>query len=221
MKNLKNIIRMTMVALAAVVVSACGEKDVNGNDTPNTPVVTPTALYSEWLGDWVLAGDNKVSNSIVISSGVVNETIELTGLMGLSFSIVGEYSAERNDIIFSAQVVEKEYVFSDDRVGEIHLLGTDRDGLFYGLNNGNYEIAIAGILENGHRAISRYGVNLPGYPKFKDMFLVAFIDNEYYSLGENIPTFTGIAELAPAGASTSSVAPKQLSLGRKVKVVNF
>ena len=181
----------------------------------------PTALYEEWLGNWVFKGDNNISNKVVISRKIANRQIYLTGLMGLSFSIVGEYSAERNDIIFSAQVVEKEYVFSDGRVGEIHLLGTDRDGLFYGLNNGNYEIAIAGVIENGHRAIVRYGLNLPGYLKFKDMFLVAFIDNEYYSLGEDIPTFTGIAELAPAGASTSSVAPKQLSLGRKVKVVNF
>lgn len=219
MKNLKNIIRMTMVALAAVVVSACGEKDVNGNDTPNTPVVTPTALYSEWLGDWVLAGDNKVSNSIVISSGVVNETIELTGLMRLPFSIEGEYSTERNDIIFSAQVVEKNYKFSDGREGEIHLLGVDRDGKYYG----NCAIAIAGVYDNGFRSIVRYGVNTPGYPKFVAMFLTAYINGKYYELGADnpLPTFSGWSELAPAGTSTSSVAPKQLSVGKKVEIVNF
>jgi hypothetical protein len=82
--------------------------------------------------------------------------------MGLPFSIEGEYSAERNDIVFSAQVVATDYTFSDGRVGDVLLLGLDQDGNFYGLDNGNYGIAIAGVLENGHRAIVRYGVNQPG-----------------------------------------------------------
>ena len=226
MKNLRNIFRMAMVAFAAIAVTACGEKDSvgneSGNDAPNTPVVTPTALYSEWLGDWVLAGDNKVSNSIVISSGVVNETIELTGLMSLPFSIEGEYSNERNDIIFYAQIVEKEYSFSGGQVGSIHLLGLDREGKFYGLENGEYGIAIAGVLDGGERAIVRYGVNVTDYPKFVAMMLVAKIGDKYYGLDNaaegstNIPAFNVMAMIEPATSKS------ELSLSRcECEVLNL
>lgn len=215
MKNLRNIFRMAMVAFAAIAVTACGEKDPvgggndSGNDDQNTPVVTPTALYSEWLGNWVLTGDNKVSNSIAISSGVVNETIELKGLMNLPFSIEGVYSTERNDIVFYAQIVEKEYSFSGGQVGSIHLLGLDKDGKFYGLENGEYGIAIAGVLDNGERAIVRFGVNVPDYPKFAAMMLVAKIGDKYYDLDNaaegstNIPAFNVMAMIEPATSKSA------------------
>ena len=43
--------------------------------------------------------------------------------MGLPFDIVGEYSAERNDVIFLAQVVAEDCDFGKGKVGDIHLLG--------------------------------------------------------------------------------------------------
>ena len=195
----------------------------------------PSELYSEWLGDWVFKGDNGISNNVTISHKTANREIYLSGLMGLPFDIVGEYSAERNDIIFSAQVVAEDYDFGKGQVGDIHLLGGDRDGKYYGLiENGNYAIAIAGVTETGHRAIVRYGVNQVGYPKFNAMFLTAYIGGTYYNLGENIPAFNGLAELAPA-SSTASVAPMRysfskghlatkalhLTLGEKIESVRF
>lgn len=212
----------------SIAIGITPEGELSGLYAASKPFVieeeTPTALYSEWLGNWVFKGDNKQSNNITISRKIANRQIYLTGLMGLPFSIVGEYSVERNDIIFSAQVVAENYEFSGGQVGEIHLLGVDRDGKYYGLaENGNYAIAIAGVIDNGYRAIERYGVNQPGYPKFVAMFLTAYINGKYYELGADnpLPTFSGWSELAPAGTSTNSAAPKQLSLGRKVVVVNF
>jgi hypothetical protein len=135
------------------------------------------------------------------------------GLQNLPFAVVGEYSVERNDIIFAAQVVEQGYEFSDGSVADIHLLGLDEDGKYYGLDNGNYGIAIAGVLENNRRAIVRYGLNQPDYPKFVAMMVVAYMGGKYYSLGEDIAAFNGIAELAPA-SSTASVTPQRLHFSK-------
>ena len=175
----------------------------------------PSELYSEWLGNWVFKGDNDKSNNVTISKKVANREVYLSGLMGLPFNIVGEYSAERNDIIFSAQVVAEDYDFGKGKVGEIHLVGVDRDGKYYGLDNGNYGIAIAGVIDNGYRAIVRYGVNQPGYPKFVAMMLAPYINGKYYSLNGDIPAFNGIAELAPA-SSTTSATPMRFSLGKSL-----
>jgi hypothetical protein len=172
----------------------------------------PSELYSEWLGNWVFKGDNGISNNVTISHKTANQEIYLSGLMGLPFDIVGEYSAERNDIIFSAQVVAENYEFSGGQVGDVHLVGVDRDGKYYGLDNGNYGIAIAGVTETGHREIVRYGV-LPGYPKFVAMMFAAYVDGGYLSLKGDIPAFNFLAELAPA-SSTASVAPMRFSFSK-------
>ena len=173
----------------------------------------PTALYSSWLGDWTLIGDNGVSNEVVIGRKVANRSINMYGLQNLPFAVVGDYSVDRNDIIFSAQVVEQGYEFSDGSVADIHLLGLDEDGKYYGLDNGNYGIAIAGVLENNRRAIVRYGLNQPEYPKFVAMMVVAYMGGKYYSLSEDIASFNGIAELASAAGSTS-VAPQRLHFAK-------
>lgn len=174
---------------------------------------TPTALYSSWLGDWTIIGDNSVSNSVIIGRKVANKSINMYGLQNLPFSVVGDYSVERNDVIFYAQVVEQGYQFSDGSVADIHLLGLDEDGKYYGLDNGNYGIAIAGVLENNKRAIVRYGLNQPDYPKFVAMMIVAYMSGKYYSLGDDIATFAGIAELAPA-ATTASQSPVLLHFSK-------
>lgn len=211
MNKLQNIFRMAMVAFAAIALAACSDKEPVGGGNNDEPAgETPTALYSEWLGSWVLVGDNNVSNSITIGTGVVNETVELSGLMRLPFSIEGEYSTERNDIIFYAQVVEEEYSFSGGQVGSIHLLGLDKEGKFYGLENGEYGIAIAGVLDGGERAMVRFGVNVPDYPKFAAMMLVAKIGDKYYDLDNaaegstNIPAFN-IMAMINSTSSTSAL----------------
>lgn len=211
MNKLQKIFRMAMVAFAAIALAACSDKEPVGGGNNDEPAgETPTALYSEWLGSWVLVGDNNVSNSITIGSGVVNETVELSGLMRLPFTIEGEYSTERNDIIFYAQVVEEEYSFSGGQVGSIHLLGLDKEGKFYGLENGEYGIAIAGVLDGGERAMVRFGVNVPDYPKFAAMMLVAKIGDKYYDLDNaeegstNIPAFN-IMAMINSTSSTSAL----------------
>ena len=195
---------------------------------------TPTTLYSSWLGDWVFKGDNNISNQVVIGRKVANKSINLMGLQGHPLPVVGEYSTERNDIIFYAQMVQQNCEFSNGSVGDVLLLGLNNEGKFYSLESGNYGIAIAGVLENGKRAIVRYGLNEPGYPKFVAMMMVALVGGEYYSMGEDIPAFNGIAELAPltevASISSSTirfskgaikVESAPLRLGKKVEVVPF
>ncbi len=227
MNKLRNIFRMAMVAFAAIALAACSDKEPVGGGNNDEPAgETPTALYSEWLGSWVLVGDNNVSNSITIGSGVVNETVELSGLMRLPFSIEGEYSTERNDIIFYAQVVEEEYSFGGGQVGSIHLLGLDKEGRFYGLENGEYGIAIAGVLDGGERAMVRFGVNVPDYPKFAAMMLVAKIGDKYYDLDNaeegstNIPAFN-IMAMINSTSSTSALSVsrsecEELNLGNDI-----
>ena len=181
----------------------------------------PTSLYAAWLGDWVVKGDNNVSNDVVIGRKVANKSINLMGWMGLPFSIVGEYSTERNDIIFYAQMVYQNYEFSDGTVANIVLLGSDKEGKVYGLDNGNYGIAIAGVMESqsegSQRAIVRYGVNDIDYPKFVTMALLADIGGKLYTLGsaENmqIPSFNIMAEIDAPEATRNSVSTKHYKLG--------
>lgn len=119
-------------------------------------------------------------------------------------------------------------------MGEVHLVGVDRDGKYYGLvENGNYAIAIAGVTETGHRAIVRYGVNQVGYPKFVAMMFAAYIEGTYYSLKGDIPAFNGLAELSPASSAKAApmrysvgknllpIATPQLSLGNKIDSAEF
>ena len=185
-----------------------------------------TTLYSSWLGSWVLRGDNNISNNITISNVVSNKVVALTGLMELDLPIFGEYSVERNDIIFSAQTVKENVTFDNGSVGTIYLVGLDNEGHFYSLDKGEYAIVIAGVMESEatgtQRALVRYGVNDPNYPKFVAMMFVAYIDGEYWSLDiydENdpyattIPSFNVMAEIN-APAATLAHSPKLLFGGK-------
>lgn len=175
----------------------------------------PTSLYTSWMGNWVLNGDNNVSNNITLSRDVANKSIAMTGLMNLPFTILGDYSTERNDIIFYAQTIVSDYEISDGEggtaVANIQLVGLTEDGKFYGLDKGSYAIAIAGVLEGGQRAIVRYGVNLPDYPEFVAMMIVAEVNGTCYSLdskeGTTIPAFNIMATIdAPAAEATTLAA---------------
>lgn len=202
----------------AIAMGITSKGEVSGlyavSETFHIEEETPTSLYSAWLGDWIIKGDNNISNEVVIARNVANRSINLIGLQGLPFSVVGEYSTERNDVIFAAQVVAQNYTFDDGSVGDVHLVGVNDEGKFYGLDNGNYGIAIAGVLENGKYAIVRYGLREPDYPNFVAMMLTAYIGGEYYDLGDNIPSFNGIAELAPAESATRRSSVKSFSLGK-------
>ena len=61
----------------------------------------------------------------------------------------------------------------------------------------------------------RYGLREPDYPKFVAMMLTAYIGGEYYALNiENLPSFNGIAELAPAESATRRSSVKSFSFGK-------
>ena len=79
-----------------------------------------------------------------------------------------------------------------------------------------------------------YNLVLGKYVSPMAMVLTAKVGDSYYTLGLNIPSFNGIAELAPA-TTTSAVSSKRfafgktpafeqsraLRLGRKIEVVEF
>ena len=183
----------------------------------------PTSLYSAWIGDWVLTGDNNVSNDIIIARNIANKSITLYGLQGLPFAVVGEYSTDRNDIIFYAQTVYPNYEFSDGNIANIVLVGVDRDLKTYSpAEYGNYGIAIAGVMESestgSQRTIVRYGVNDITYPKFVAMMLVAEKGGEFYTLGtesmEKLPSFNAAAFISEPTSTTNSVSPLRFSLGK-------
>lgn len=193
---------------------------------------TPTSLFSSWLGNWVIRGDNNVTNDVTISKVVANKVVVLTGLMGLDLPIYGEYSVDRNDIIFSAQLVMEGAQF-DEAKGNIYLVGRAKertaDGtekeFFYTLEEGSYPIVIAGVMQSestgSQRALVRYGVN-DNYPKFNAMVFVAEINGEYWSLDINdendpsattIPSFNIMAEINAPESAATTLSPMRLFRG--------
>ena len=120
-----------------------------------------------------------------------------------------EYSEDRNDLTFYAQLVQENYYLEDYGVtANMYFLGGDVDDNFYTVVDGNYGIAIAGILDDGQRALVRYGVNQPGYPKFISMFYSAEVDGNYMCFNEtaDLPTFRGIAGMYPAAETKTTKA---------------
>ena len=118
-------------------------------------------------------------------------------------------------------MVYPSYEFSDGTVADIVLLGSDKEGKVYGLDNGNYGIAIAGVMESqsegSQRAIVRYGVNDINYPKFSSMILLADIGGKLYTLGSaedmKIPSFNILAEIDAPEATRKSISPRRFALG--------
>mgnify|MGYP003294647542 CR=1 FL=1 len=149
--------------------------------------------YLAWIGDWEIYGQNDVSTPVTISKGVANRSFYMTGWEGFEdLAIEVEYNAELDAMFFYSQLVAEDYDLGEEYgKANIYLFAGDEDGYYYDNKDGDYYIAIAGILDDGQRAIVRYGVNTPGYPKFTQMFFMADIDGKYYTLTaeEEIPSF--------------------------------
>ena len=66
------------------------------------------------------------------------------------------------------------------------------------------------LLDDGQRALVRYGVNTPNYPKFENMFYAAKYNGEYFFFTESddLPSFSGIAAINPVSKAPSSSALK-------------
>lgn len=168
----------------------------------------PTEQYKSWLGDWTIVGENDVEFTVTLSRHVANRSFWMYGWEGFEdIPVDVEYSEERNDLTFYAQLVQENYYLEEyDVTANMYFLGGDVDDNFYTVIDGNYGIAIAGVLEGGQRALVRYGVNQPGYPKFMSMFYAAEVDGQYmcFTETENLPTFRGIAEMNPVETQSAA-----------------
>lgn len=146
--------------------------------------------YLAWLGDWTIEGQNGAKSTVNISKKHANRSFVMTGWEGFEdLEVEVEYNAELDAMFFYSQLVAEDYDLGEEYgKADIYLFAGDEDGYYYDNKDGDYYIAIAGVLDDGQRVIVRYGVNVPGYPKFTQMFLMADIDGKFY-------TFTPEAEI--------------------------
>lgn len=196
----------------AVALGITPEGKVSGlyaiSDVFEVKEAIPTEQYKSWLGDWTIVGENDVEFTVTLSRHVANRSFWMYGWEGFEdIPVDVEYSEERNDLTFYAQLVQENYYLEEyDVTANMYFLGGDVDDNFYTVTDGNYGIAIAGVLEGGQRALVRYGVNQPGYPKFMSMFYAAEVDGQYmcFTETENLPTFRGIAEMNPVETQSAA-----------------
>ena len=174
----------------------------------------PTEEYKSWLGDWTIVGENGVEFTVTLSRHVTNKSFWMDGWEGFTDAPVDvEYSKDRNDLVFYAQLVQEDYYLeAAETTVDMYFLGADSDNQFYTISEGEYGIAIAGIIDDtgGRRALVRYGVNDINYPTFVTMSYAAESGGSYYFFTEteNLPSFRGIAEMNPAqSASTLAKRP--------------
>ena len=153
----------------------------------------PTPNYLAWLGNWTIEGQNGAISTVNIAKKHANRSFIMTGWEGFNdLEVEVEYNAELDAMFFYSQLVAEGYDLGEEygKV-DIYLFAGDEDGYYYDNKDGDYYIAIAGILDGGQRAIVRYGVNVPGYPKFTQMFFMADIDGKFYTFTkeEDLPSF--------------------------------
>ena len=181
----------------------------------------PTEQYKSWLGDWTIVGENDVEFTVTLSRHVANRSFWMYGWEGFEdIPVDVEYSEERNDLTFYAQLVQENYYLEEyDVTANMYFLGGDVDDNFYTVIDGNYGIAIAGVLDDGQRALVRYGVNQPGYPKFMSMFYAAEVGGQYmcFTETENLPTFRGIAEMNPVETQSAAARRAPAKSGSMIK----
>ncbi len=199
----------------AVALGITPEGKVSGlyaiSDVFEVKEAIPTEQYKSWLGDWTIVGENDVEFTVTLSRHVANRSFWMYGWEGFEdIPVDVEYSEDRNDLTFYAQLVQENYYLEEyDVTANMYFLGGDVDDNFYTVIDGNYGIAIAGVLEDGQRALVRYGVNQPGYPKFMSMFYAAEVGGQYmcFTETENLPTIRGIAVKNPL--ETQAVASRR------------
>lgn len=209
----------------AVALGITPEGKVSGlyaiSDVFEVKEAIPTEQYKSWLGDWTIVGENDVEFTVTLSRHVANRSFWMYGWEGFEdIPVDVEYSEERNDLTFYAQLVQENYYLEEyDVTANMYFLGGDVDDNFYTVIDGNYGIAIAGVLEDGQRALVRYGVNQPGYPKFMSMFYAAEVNGQYmcFTETENLPTFRGIAEMNPAETQSAAARRAPAKSGSMIK----
>ena len=160
-----------------------------------------TKEFNEWLGKWSIEGMNKAKCNITLSAGTPNKSIYMTGWEGYEdLEVEVEYDKQLNSIFFYSQLVAEDYYISEKYPSvDIYFLAGEDDGNFYSIDEGLYYISIGGILDDGARMIVRYGVNTPEYPRFSQMFFMAYVaeESKYYGLSAeaDVPSF--LATMTP------------------------
>lgn len=209
----------------AVALGITPEGKVSGyyavSDVFEVKEAIPTEEYKAWLGDWTIVGDNDVEFNVTLSRHVTNKSYWMYGWEGFEdIPVDVEYNKDRNDLTFYAQLVAEDYYLEDaDVYADMYFLASDRDNKYYKNDKGDYGIAIAGILEDGQRALVRYGVNTPDYPKFTTMFYAAEIDGQDYFFTETdeLPSFSSIAAMNPAGLPPSGAMMRSQNFRRNLR----
>ncbi|MBQ2784837.1 MAG: hypothetical protein IJE99_07570 [Alistipes sp.] len=181
----------------ALAVGFTPEGEVSGlfsvSDEFEVEEQVPTPNYLAWLGNWTIEGQNGAISTVNIARKHANRSFVMTGWEGFNdLEVEVEYNAELDAMFFYSQLVAEDYDLGEEygKV-DIYLFAGDEDGYYYDNKDGDYYIAIAGILDGGQRAIVRYGVNVPGYPKFTQMFFMADIGGKFYTFTkeEDLPSF--------------------------------
>lgn len=176
------------------------------SDTFEVKASLPTAAYSDWLGNWTVEGNNGATSPINLTTKVANKSFYMTGWSGIDdWAVEVEYDADLNSLFFYSQLVAENVDFGSYGMGDVYFLGGDAEGYFYTNSNSDYGIAIAGILDDGTKAIVRYGAGVANYPTFNQMFYMACINDEYYDVAgaENLPDFPAAMKPRATTASTS------------------
>lgn len=179
----------------AVAMGYTHEGEVSGlyavSDPFEVKEAAATPNYSAWLGEWLIDGQNKATEVVTVTKAIANKSFYMSGWEGFDdLQIEVEYNAELDAMFFYSQLVAKDYDLGENGIVDIYLFAGNDEG-YYDNTDGDYYIAIGGILDDGVRAWVRYGVNVPGYPKFTQMFFMALRDGKFYSLTpeEEIPSF--------------------------------
>ncbi len=209
----------------AVALGITPEGKVSGyyavSDVFEVKEAIPTEEYKAWLGDWTIVGDNDVEFNVTLSRHVTNKSYWMYGWEGFEdIPVDVEYNKDRNDLTFYAQLVAEDYYLEDaDVYADMYFLASDRDNKYYKNDKGDYGIAIAGILEDGQRALVRYGVNTPNYPKFTTMFYAAEIDGQdyFFTDTDELPSFSSIAAMNPAGLPPSGAMMRSQNFRRNLR----
>jgi hypothetical protein len=180
------------------------------SDTFEVKEPVATDAFKAWLGNWTVVGSNSLNCELTITTHVANRSVWVLGWSGVSdWSINVDYNRDRDDLTFYSQLVAQNFDFGTYGVGDVYFLAGDDEGYFYQMNSSGYGIAIAGILDDGTRAIVQYGVGVTDYPSFDKMFFMAKIGNDFFDISMDAsPIFPCI--MAPHEQSS----PASLSVGK-------
>lgn len=210
MKLYRTFFKAAVVVIAAMAAFACEKTPAGGGSSLNEDLELVVDVEDITL--------TSAKIKVTLSRHVANRSFWMYGWEGFEdIPVDVEYSEERNDLTFYAQLVQENYYLEEyDVTANMYFLGGDVDDNFYTVTDGNYGIAIAGVLEDGQRALVRYGVNQPGYPKFMSMFYAAEVDGQYmcFTETENLPTFRGIAEMNPVETKSKVSKAMIMPIGR-------